>query len=851
MDTTRDIQVQGIVQGVGFRPFIYRLAQRFGLSGWVYNASDGVHIRVSGPGARVEAFINALQSEHPPAALITSLDVFDGERSTGGPADKHAIGHTKGSTTECAAEHAKEPFVILPSRYQEQTHTLVSGDLACCEACQRELFDAHNRRFHYPFINCTNCGPRFTIIQGLPYDRVNTSMSDFELCEQCAAEYADPLDRRFHAQPDACFDCGPVLEYWHPQTDTRMRGSDRAQSDAIIAAAAAALRAGQIVALKGVGGYHLACDALDSSAVRRLRLAKHRGRKPLACMVRDLDTARRSCEISEAEARLLSGPEAPIILLKPRSLASLAQNDEGSVSREVACGVSELGIMLPSTPLHHLLFAHIDHPLVMTSANISEEPIIASDLLAKQELAQVADVFIGNNRPIISAYDDSVLRVLPGQDTPQFIRRARGYAPRPLALSVSLAPGQAVLALGAEQKSTFCLSQGSQAFVSQHLGDLENANSFSNFKRTIELYQTLFATEPSHVACDLHPGYFSTQLAQERAAAEGLSLYEIQHHHAHIAAVLGEAGASVDQEVIGLAFDGTGWGPDETVWGGEVLISSLCAYRRFARLAHLPLVGGTAAIKHPARLAWAVLCQLGLEQHAGAAGLRNALVFADRQLIAQMIDNTVNTPPASSVGRLFDVISALCGICTEASYDGEAAMLLEAAAEAAGEAAMEEEPEAAGEKAATVEEKSATAREKAAIVEERPGPRASAYRFDLVPIAKSAHEADFAIDYASLLRSVLADLAGGRSVAHIAKGFHDALLAVSVKVCELARSHTGFDTVALSGGVFANRYLSERLPVLLEHSGFAVLTHKQLPSNDGCIAYGQAACVAAQLHMPV
>ncbi|MDR3136043.1 MAG: carbamoyltransferase HypF [Coriobacteriales bacterium] len=817
-----NIHISGIVQGVGFRPFIYRLAQEFGLKGWVYNATDGVHIHIEGDQKTLDAFIGAISLRHPPAALICAIETV------------------KVPTQSCTSQEptqscSTDGFRILPSRALEQTRTLISADLACCAECQRELFDSDNRRFRYPFINCTNCGPRFTIIEALPYDRAHTSMSDFALCAPCATEYHDPSDRRFHAQPDACFDCGPQLDFWQPARDEHLVAHNRTESDLIIAKTVDLLVSGAVVALKGLGGYHLACDAANATAVTSLRRRKLRGRKPLALMVADLKQARRYCKVTDAEARLLASPQTPIVLLQPLPQTVACAF---SIAAQAGAGVSELGLMLPSTPLQHLICAAGGRPLVMTSANISSEPIIADDSQAQWRLAEVADAFVGNNRRIVSAYDDSVLRVLSCSMTPQFIRRARGYAPAPIPLPTSLPDGHALLALGSEQKSCFCLSAGNEAFVSQHLGDLENADSFHNYKRTLHHYQKLLSIQPGQLVCDLHPDYLSTQLARQWAQDEGLPLLEVQHHHAHIAAVLGENNAEC---AIGLAFDGTGFGPDRTVWGGEVLLATQTSYRRLARLAHLPLVGQAAAIKHPARLAYALLYESELTEHPGATGLKGGLARADRLVLRQMLDGQVNTQRASSMGRLFDAISALCGLCATASYDGEPAMLLEAAASRT--------VPAAGERGATLSSYNAyhfdiipSIDEHKAACKHVASPKAD----DLAATTAEVNRPVPVLDFHALLKAVLDDLADGIPVSHIARRFHDALLAACVDICHLARLETGLDVVALSGGVFMNRYLAERLPPLLTSQNFTVLTHHQLPPNDGCLAYGQTVVAAAR-----
>jgi hydrogenase maturation protein HypF len=831
MKAARDLHICGIVQGVGFRPFVYRQATRWGLEGWVLNASDGVHAHLEGDAASLEGFMSELEKRAPAAARITVLEVKEGKLE---------------------GNSGQGGFAIRASDEQAAASTLVSPDIATCPECLRELFDPQDRRFHYPFINCTNCGPRFTIIDALPYDRPNTSMAPFAMCAACDKEYRDPLDRRFHAQPDACFDCGPSLQLWlsgargsggqhandgpeaarneaNPPTEPASAAfgyastdTQRAKSDALIEQTARLLAAGRIVAIKGLGGYHLACDATNEEAVALLRRRKRRSAKPFALMVRDLAGARALCQVTDQEAALLSGTVRPIVLLrrKPRHAAS---SPGAALAPSVAGNLHELGVMLPYTPVQHLLMAHMNGPLVMTSGNISEEPIIAQETEAHELLGGVADAFLDNDRTILSRYDDSVVRVIDEKTC--MIRRARGYAPEPLPFP-RMALGNTsttehrplILSVGPEQKNTFCFVRNEEAFCSQHLGDLESASAFEAWRATLRLYQRLFDLNYQIVACDTHPEYLSTKWARARDEAR----IEVQHHHAHIASVLAEhrANATGDarliERVIGVAFDGTGYGDDGTLWGGEVLIAGLEDFERFAHLRPVPLPGGKAAIEHPDRMAWSYLRTLGLTERRGAAELAAAL-GADRLLLLdQIIAGRINTPLSSSMGRLFDAVSALAGVCLEGSYEGQAAVELETALY---------------DPATGLPTLDLAARE-----------AAERYHFSL-----GEGQMPLIIDPTPVLSALLDDRAAHVPTALISLRFHEAVVFLIAEVCDQARVQTGLSTVALSGGVFMNRYLLSRSIPLLESEGFTVLANRQLPANDGCISYGQAAVAAARV----
>lgn len=819
MNKAIDIRVSGIVQGVGFRPFVYRVAKEHDLSGWVHNAADGVHIHLEGPSEQIGAFEVDLIEKAPHAASISNV-IFD-----------------EGTV------HGHAGFEIRASQDDAEIATLVSPDIATCPECLDELFDEDNRRYHYPFINCTNCGPRFTIIEALPYDRPSTSMRPFVLCPLCKSEYDDPADRRFHAQPNACFICGPALSLW--ETGGRVTEASRSiddtactTPDALIQRVVELIVNGGIVALKGLGGYHLACDATNEEAVQHLRERKRRYDKPLAIMVATLEDARRHCHVDTMEAEVLSGSIRPIVLLERK--AAPPWEDEtrtpgnpvtSSLAPNVAGVLHEVGIMLPYTPVQHLLMAALDRPLVMTSGNFSEEPILTDVAEAHAVLGSVADAFLDNDRPILSRYDDSVVRVIDGEAI--LVRRARGYAPTPIPLpsyhTLPLGQSPTLLAVGPEQKSTFCLTRGTEGFVSQHIGDLESAETFSAWLTTLRLYEKLFALKPEVIVCDMHPEYLSTKWAR----AQELPLVEVQHHHAHIAAVIAEhkhmphdrSDTHIDR-VIGIACDGTGYGQDGAIWGGEVLIADLAEFERFAHLRYMPMPGGKAAVQHPARMAYGVLKTCDLKDHPGADDLLKRL-GADRCLLMdQMIGKQLNSPLTSSMGRLFDAMSALIGLGDNASYDGAAAIALEA----------------------TLYDRR-TARP---FVDLNADGAAHRYRFKIEPIFSADKGArrkidGYLIDPTPTFKAALDDKAAGAASGRIARRFHEAVAHCMVDICNRARKNTGLGTVALSGGVFMNRYLLTRVLGLLEDEGFTTLLNRVLPANDGCIAYGQAVVAAAQI----
>ena len=812
------IHVTGIVQGVGMRPFVYREAMAHGICGWVLNAGDGVHIEAHAPGKALDEFVAALSEHAPAASRVEHVEVVDLA-----PGDWDAAN--------------EQGFRIVASQDQTAHTTLISPDIATCDDCLRELFDPADRRFHYPFINCTNCGPRFTIIRSLPYDRAATSMDRFPMCPTCAAEYADPLDRRFHAQPDACFDCGPHITWREADRGvtpagvdaTPAVGSTREASDAIIERCVELLAGGGIVAIKGLGGFHLACDATNERAVCELRRRKRRSNKPLAVMVRGLADVERLCHIDGVERNLLAGSVRPIVLLRRRAAGNDAYGSPNAVelAPSVAHDLPELGVMLPYTPLQHLLLAaaaaHGMSALVMTSGNLSEEPIETDDALAWEHLvaAGIADALLGNDRAILSRYDDSVVRVVDGVVMP--VRRARGYAPQPLSLPAHDGTTPCVLACGPQQKATIALtrtdSDGHAAcFVSQHIGDVENGATFDAWSAARTRLESLFDLAPAALACDMHPSYLSSQWAREQAREHNLPLIEVQHHHAHIASVMAEAIAAgrlaPDARVLGIAFDGTGAGTDGTIWGGEFLVAHLADFERVAHLRTWALPGGAASVHDARRNAFALLSELDLLEHPGAAGLLNSLDEQTRSITATMIERGINSPRTSSMGRLFDAAAAILGICGQATYEGEPAIELEAAAWRALDGKIARFPD------------------------DNVGYSAS---------GPSWLDGADVLDQKALFEALLEGIEAGAPADRLALDFHVAVARSSARIATEICAREGIGTVALSGGVFMNRLLLQLLTRELKYAGLAVLVPHTVPVNDGCIAYGQAAVASARL----
>ena len=791
-----DLTIHGIVQGVGFRPFVYRMAQRYSVTGWVRNATDGVLVHAEAEQGILSEFALCLAEQGPKAAQVRDVELAD------------------------SVVEGYETFEIRLSEGGEvEKTTLVSADLALCDDCRAELFDSANRRYRYPFINCTNCGPRFTVIESLPYDRPRTSMADFPMCPLCQEEYDNPADRRFHAQPDACFDCGPALFLTEPKGKEWQTtwGYNREDSDALLARVVNLLREGGIVAVKGLGGFHLVCDAENPSAIAALRARKHREGKPLAVMMNDVEAVRAVCHVSKEEQDVLTGIQHPIVLLRKRNDAVFAPG--------LADGLDELGVMFPYTPVQALLMhdfvAAGGSMLVMTSGNVHDEPIVTDDVEACDKLLEViADAVLGNNRAILARYDDSVVRVLDfgsGVGTAlQFVRRARGYAPMPVALQPDFgAPqGECVLSTGPEQKATACLLRENEAFVTQHIGDMENAETNEAWHQAVEKYQDLFEVEPTLLACDKHPEYLTTKWAREQAKPR----VEVQHHHAHIVSALAENG--IDGAALGFAFDGTGYGVDGAIWGGEALLCNTAAFERFANFAYVPMPGGAAAVKNPLRMAYGVLWGYDLLEHPAAATALEP-VSSMVPLMERMIEGGLNTPYTSSVGRLFDTASALLGICVQPLYEGEGACLLEAAAW-----------NVAASDADACDSRYTISITKNVATETSTAQDTSVLLFDAEPTFKA----------------LLDDLVAGVSVSIIAARFHNAFVEAVVTVSNLFRALYDLNTIALSGGVFLTRFLMERIVPQLVEQGFTVAVNKDVPPNDGCISLGQAvvACATAK-----
>lgn len=812
------IYVTGIVQGVGMRPFVYREAMAHGICGWVLNAGDGVHIEAHAPADALDAFVAALSEHAPAAARVEHVEVVD----------------LAANGWDTANEQS---FRIVASQDQTAHTTLISPDIATCDDCLRELFDPADRRYHYPFINCTNCGPRFTIIRSLPYDRAATSMDCFPMCPECAAEYGDPLDRRFHAQPDACFDCGPHITWREANRGvapagvdaTPAVGSTREASDAIIERCVELLAGGGIVAIKGLGGFHLACDASNKQAVRELRRRKRRSNKPLAVMVRDLADAERLCHIDGVERELLAGSIRPIVLLRRRTVGEGNGDSPDALvlAPSVAHNLPELGVMLPYTPLQHLLLAAAEardmHALVMTSGNLSEEPIETDDDLAWEHLvaAGIADALLGNDRAILSRYDDSVVRVVDSAVMP--VRRARGYAPQPLPLPALNGAPSCVLACGPQQKATIALTREgtngeATCFVSQHIGDVENGGTFDAWNAARTRLENLFDLAPAALVCDVHPSYLSSQWARDQARKCNLPLVEVQHHHAHIASVMAEAivagRLAPDARVLGIAFDGTGAGTDGTIWGGEFLVARLADFERVAHLRTWALPGGAASVHDARRNAFALLSELNLLEHPGAVGLLDSLDEQTRSITATMIERGINSPRTSSMGRLFDAAAAILGICGQATYEGEPAIELEGAAWRA-------------------------------LGSESICPTGNMTSFS---VTESSRPDDcHVLNSRSLIEELLEGIRAGVPAGQLALDFHVTIARASARIANEICAREGLDTVALSGGVFMNRLLLQFLTRELKSMGLTVLVPHSVPVNDGCIAYGQAAIARAHL----
>lgn len=771
----RRLRVEGLVQGVGFRPFVHRSASRLGLVGFVANQAAGVVVEVEGERDAVAAFEAALLTDVPPLARVDAV---------------HA---------EVQAPRRDTEFRIAPSAPGGPGVTVVPPDVATCDACLAELLDPADRRHRYPFVNCTDCGPRFTIIEALPYDRPATTMRAFPMCADCAREYHDPGDRRFHAQPVACPACGPTLRL------TEADGAVRASGERALAEAQEALVTGRIVAVKGLGGYHLVCDATNGRAVAELRRRKARGAKPFAVLVADLDAARAVADVDGTEAQALLSPARPIVLVR-RHAGPAAER----IAADVAPGNPLLGVLLPYTPLHHLLVraapGGTDSPsiLVCTSANRADEPIAFEDDDARRRLAGLADLLLVHDRPIHVPCDDSVSRVVAGAVQP--IRRARGFAPLPVALPTEVRP---VLAVGADLKTAFCVAHGRQAWLSQHLGDMGTVETLQAFERTIAQFARTYGVEPEVVACDAHPGYVTSGWARRAAAALGVPWRAVQHHRAHVAALLAEHGLAPTHPLIGVAFDGTGHGDDGTVWGGEFLVTGPEAagapLQRAARLAAVPLPGGDAAVVRPARVALAHLGAAGIGWDAGLPPVA-ACAPEERRVLARLLESGRSAVPTSSMGRLFDAVASLAGVRHEVHFEAEAAIELEGLVPAGADPDFDD-----------------------------------AYRFG----RRWDVDGCLVLDPAPVVRAVVADVRGGVEQATLARRFHAAVAAAVVDTADRLRERWGTDTVGLTGGCFQNATLTQWTAAGLRSEGFHVLVHREVPANDGGVALGQAVLAAA------
>ncbi len=799
------VHITGIVQGVGFRPFVYNLATRLELKGWVKNTSAGVDIEVDGDRESLDDFLKRLRDEAPPLARIDELT------ASFGPANGF------------------RSFEIIHSEAIPAAFQPISPDVAICDDCLRELFDPSDRRYRYPFINCTNCGPRFTIIQDIPYDRPKTTMAAFPLCPDCEREYKDPLDRRFHAQPVACPVCGPHVWLEFPPRSNDLSSDDFShppttkvvtwEGDDAIEQARRLLAEGKIIAVKGLGGFHLACDATNAAAVTELRRRKLRVDKPFALMMPDMETIERHCLVSDAERELLQSAARPIVLLRRRP--------ESNIAREVAPKQDWLGVMLPYTPLHYLLLDRgpltvdrentVHRPpstvLVMTSGNLSEEPIATGNDEARERLSQLADAFLFHNRDIHIRCDDSVVRVFEaagthvkkhtgkqvhtytGNRTIYPLRRSRGYAPFPVKLPFEVPQ---LLATGSELKNTFCITNKNYAFLSHHIGDMENYETLKSFEQGIEHFERLFRVKPEAIACDLHPNYLATRYALERAQRQNLRLFKVQHHHAHIAACMAEHGLDGSRPVIGLAFDGTGYGDDGAIWGGEILLADYRGYQRLGHLEYFPLPGGDAAIKKPARTALALLWSLGLGWDERLAPVAE-FCAEDRALLRAQLEKKINTPQTSSLGRLFDAAAALAGVRQSVNYEAQAAIEFEALADPA---------------------------------------EAGTYPF-VWDQAK--------VQVRGAVETLIADRLAAVPLPKISARFHNGLAEVCRAACLEAREQFGVNQVALSGGVWQNITLLRRVLSLLDEAGFEIYIHHEVPTNDGGLSLGQAVIVAHRL----
>ena len=758
----RKLRVNGVVQGVGFRPFIYRLAKQHNLAGWVRNTSNDVQIEVEGSPDSLDEFVRRIHTDAPALARVDSVSAVEAEPDGG------------------------QGFSILESRHTLSTEALIPADVSTCSECFQEIADPNARRRRYPFTNCTNCGPRFTIIQGVPYGRVNTTMSAFQMCRACAAEYRNPEDRRFHAEPIACPACGPKV--WLEESDVSgLKSRNTGDCASALARAGRLLHEGKIVAVKGLGGFHLACDARNDAAVGTLRARKGRVGKPFAIMVRDMEEAERLCELGKEHRSALLSYERPIVLAKRRG--------NGEVSESAAPGNRFLGIMLPYTPLHALLFEHSPPTLVMTSGNLREEPLAYTNESALSKLAGLADAFLLHDRDIQVPCDDSVIRPV-ARDIAIPIRRARGFVPNTIKMPVEC---EGILGCGAEQKNTFCIAWDRTAVLSQHIGDLDTVETFDYYQYAIAHFKALCQRNPKVIAHDLHPSYLSTRYAAEQSGAE---LIGVQHHHAHVASCLAENGRA--EKCIGVALDGTGYGTDGTIWGGEILAADLAEFSRVGHLASVRLPGGEAAVRDPRRMAAAYLHAVyreDFENQARRLGLE--LSALESSVLRRQLESGLNSPMTSSAGRLFDAVSAAVGVCRERTYEGQPAVELEMIAD-----------------------------------EHEDG---------YYPACVTPNREALVLDTLPIFRASVEEYLSGTHLSVVSARFHNSVVGLLSAACEIVRERTGLELVALSGGVFQNALILARLRKRLEQAGFEVLIHSLVPPNDGGVSLGQAAVAAARL----
>lgn len=744
----------GVVQGVGFRPFIYRLAVKNGLRGFVQNRPDGVLIEVQGSVAAIDSFLAGVRQELPPLADVTNISSKD------------------------IATQPDDNFRIIESERRGDGDVHISPDIAICKDCLKELFDPLDRRYRFPFINCTNCGPRLTIIKSIPYDRINTSMACFPLCPQCQAEYENPADRRFHAEPNACPLCGPQIQLLDAT-------GNKVNTDEPIKTAIGLLKEGKVLAIKGLGGFHLSVDAGNDEAVRRLRSRKFREEKPMAIMVKNLENAKRFANVNEEEEKLLSSPQRPIVLLKKKKGAT--------ISEQVAPGVPNLGVMLPYTPLHYLLLEKDFDALVMTSANQIDEPICISNREALTRLKEIADSFLVHNRDILVRCDDSISMFAGGKQ--QLLRRSRGFVPKPIVLKDSFPD---VLALGPQLKATQCIVKGNFAFLSPHIGDMETPQARDFFQESLTLMKKITESNPEVIACDYHPAYYSTKVAAELT---GVRVVRVQHHHAHIVSCMAENQISGD--VIGLAMDGTGYGLDGNAWGGEFLVANETEFKRLGHLQYFVLPGGEKAIHEPWRIAASLLAlAYGQSWPDIAAQLGILPPGFNSKVLDKIIENKINSPLSSGLGRLFDGVAAIIGLRKTVSFEGQAAMELEGQSD---------------------------------------GKAAEPFPFEISADGENC----FILDISSTIRAIVNNLLAGKSKNEISSSFHRTLAVAFAAMCERIRKKTDINMVFLSGGCFQNKILLEDSITQLENVGFVVYHHKQIPTNDGGIALGQAVIAGA------